>query len=220
MPSPKKSTPPRPLTRGEPVVQAVLAATLEELAHAGYGALRFEDIATRAGVNKTTIYRRWPTKSGLVRAALLSVVGEMIAPPNTGALRSDLLAMSRQMASLITSAQGQSIFRMLMSEKADEELFELTNGLREDHSAAPRQVIEQAIARGELPSGTDPLLVVETMIGAIHQRAFALREPITEAYLTQLVDLLLVGATHGGGRELAAPLPTSGREPGARRQAG
>jgi AcrR family transcriptional regulator len=182
------------------VVQAVLAATLEELAHAGYGALRFEDVAARAGVNKTTIYRRWPTKSELVRAALETIAGDMTPPPNTGALRSDLLAMSRLMAALITSAQGQGIFRMLMSESADDGLFELTCDLRDDHSGPPRQVIEQAIKRGELPPDTDPLLLVETMVGAIHHRAFITREPVTEAYLAQLVDLLLIGAARGGGR--------------------
>ena len=59
--------------RGEPVIRRALAATLRELARVGYAALRFEEVAGRAGVNKTTVYRRWPDKQALVRAALLSL---------------------------------------------------------------------------------------------------------------------------------------------------
>jgi AcrR family transcriptional regulator len=61
------------LERGEPVVRRVLQAALEELSTHGYAALRMEDVATRAGVNKTTIYRRWPTKEELVRNLLVSL---------------------------------------------------------------------------------------------------------------------------------------------------
>ena len=55
--------------RGAPVVHAVLEATLDELGLVGYGALSVEQVATRAGVNKTTVYRRWPTKAALVERA-------------------------------------------------------------------------------------------------------------------------------------------------------
>ena len=54
--------------RSARVVQEVLTATAEELGRSGYAALRIEDVAERAGVNKTTIYRRWPTKAALVKA--------------------------------------------------------------------------------------------------------------------------------------------------------
>src|SRR5262245_2839968 len=80
-----------PLVRGEPVVRGILGAALTELARTGYGALRIEDVAARAGVNKTTVYRRWSTKEDLVRAALLSITNDRFTPPNTGSLRTDLL---------------------------------------------------------------------------------------------------------------------------------
>src|SRR5262245_16386487 len=70
-PRAKRSGGKGPLVRGEAVVRGILAAALEELARTGYGALRIEGVAARAGVNKTTVYRRWATKENLVRAALL-----------------------------------------------------------------------------------------------------------------------------------------------------
>ena len=63
--------------RSARVVESVLHTTLEVLGQQGYAQLRIEDIAARAGVNKTTIYRRWPTRSRLVMAALTSLA----APP-------------------------------------------------------------------------------------------------------------------------------------------
>src|SRR5882757_10372604 len=59
--------------RAARVVSDVLIATAEELSRVGYSSLRVEDVAARSGVNKTTIYRRWPTKPELVGAAVMSI---------------------------------------------------------------------------------------------------------------------------------------------------
>ena len=99
----RKPIPKKALVRGEPVVQCVLKSTLEELAAVGYGALRIEDVATRAGVNKTTIYRRWPTKQELVACALRSVTTEWRLEPSTGSLREDMRAVGRHMVQKMSS---------------------------------------------------------------------------------------------------------------------
>ena len=78
--------------RSARVVEDVLKATLEEIGRAGYEALRVEDVASRSGVNKTTIYRRWPTKVDLVSAAMRHLAPAP-EPPETGSVRSDLLAL-------------------------------------------------------------------------------------------------------------------------------
>src|SRR6266487_2194893 len=80
----------RPGGRSRRVVDEILRATAEELSTSGYAGLRIEDVAARSGVNKTTIYRRWPRKSDLVSAALLHLWADE-APPDTGSLREDLL---------------------------------------------------------------------------------------------------------------------------------
>jgi AcrR family transcriptional regulator len=180
--------------RGETVVQAVLEATVEELARVGYGALRFEDVAARAGVAKTTIYRRWPTKRELVEDSLGTIAEGVLTPPETGHLRTDLLALARTMVVVLTSAHGQAIMRMLMAEGDDPELLSITRCLREDTAAPPRHIIERAIARGELAPGKHGELLLETMMGAIHHQLFLLREVPDEDTLVRLVDLLLDGA--------------------------
>src|SRR6478735_8056513 len=116
--------------RGEAVVRDILAATRAERAEVGYRALRIENVATRAEVNKTTIYRRWPQKEDLVRAALLSITGEKMVPPNTGSLRGDLIALGRGIIAIQTSAEGQSLFQVFLSEGPDSELITIARSLR------------------------------------------------------------------------------------------
>src|SRR5689334_17439746 len=86
-------------TRGRSarVVEEVLKATLEEIGQRGYQTMRIEDVAARSGVNKTTIYRRWPTKLDLLAAAVRHFA-PVPDPPETGTLRGDLLVLLRTIA--------------------------------------------------------------------------------------------------------------------------
>jgi AcrR family transcriptional regulator len=191
-----KRRPPRPaVVRGEPVIQGVLQATIEELAHAGYGALRVEDVAARAGVNKTTVYRRWPHKADLVQAALASFADGVAAAvaPATGSLRSDLLELGRGMAKAASTAQCQSMVRVLMAERHPD-LIAIERSLRKTFEAVPLSVMKAAVERGDLRPGLDPRVLMETFVGALHHRVFMRQEPADERFLTGVVDLVLQGA--------------------------
>ena len=102
-------------------IQTILNATLEHLAFVGYRALRIEDIAIEAGVAKTTIYRRWPSKKELVQAAFESVTDSLVVK-DTGSLRGDLLALGREFLALASSTRGQSMLRICVAESADPQL--------------------------------------------------------------------------------------------------
>ena len=78
---------PRPGGRSARVVTAVHAATLELLEDVGYEMLQLSDVAKRAEVNKTTVYRRWPTKTALVVDLLTSYTRGAVATPDTGSLQ-------------------------------------------------------------------------------------------------------------------------------------
>jgi AcrR family transcriptional regulator len=194
MKSKRSSSKKRALVRGEPVVQGVLEATLKELAAAGYSALRIEDVASRAGVNKTTIYRRWPTKQELVHAALASVTIDVAVRPDTGSLRGDMLAVGRHMVAVMRSPEGLGPLRMLLAEEQNAELMAIAQSLHESLHALPRPLIEAAEARGELAKGIDASLLFGTLAAAIHHRLFMDRADVDEDLLTRLVDLLLLGA--------------------------
>ncbi len=196
----RKASNKRVLVRGEPVVRGVLEATLEELAAVGYGALRIEDVAARAGVNKTTIYRRWPTKKELVGAALQSVTVEQHIQPNTGSLRGDLLELGRHMAAIMSSAEGQALRRILIAEERNQEFKVVARMLRESLDALPLPVIEAARARGEFAPNVNVMLLIHVLAGALQHRLFMEDLDIDDGFLNQLVDLLLVGALAPGKR--------------------
>lgn len=191
----------RTLVRGEAVVRSVLAAALSEVARTGYHGLRIEDVAALAGVNKTTIYRRWPTKLELVRDALLSITTEAFTTPDTGSLRSDMLAVAQRNAALAAEPEYQALFRIFAAEGDDAELAAIVRALREAFEAVPRQILAAAEARGEIAPGVDPALLFDVLGAALNWYLFFERVPVDEAFLHRMVDLLLHGALPPGERD-------------------
>jgi AcrR family transcriptional regulator len=214
-------TKPGALVRGEPVVRGVLAATLAELGRTGYGALRIEDVAERAGVNKTTIYRRWPTKEELVLAALESVItDEHRAPIETGSLRGDLIELGRRALKLLQSPKWRGLLKVVMAEGPNSELKAIARSLREARSSHP---LENASSKRELAPGVEPRLVEGLLGSFLLHRVLADQEPVDDALLERVVDVLLYGVLRRDAPAAdAAPvaLPDRRKRPADRRRRG
>lgn len=179
--------------RSARIVEDVLVAAAEELGRVGYAALRVDDVAARSGVNKTTIYRRWPTKVELITAALREL-SDVPQPPDTGTLREDLLTMLRAACVKADSPLRMGIFRAIQLERTHPEVDLVTNSLRSEHMAPRRFVVERAIARGELPNGIDTELFLELVFGPVMRRLMITGEPVNDAFLHYVVDVVLAGA--------------------------
>ena len=103
-----------------------MRATLELLAVEGLRGLSVEGVAAKAGVGKTTIYRRYPGKRELVAAALASVLGEGGIPPDTGSIRGDLQALAKVRLASLRRTRGHILMPRLLVESAhDPELHRL-----------------------------------------------------------------------------------------------
>ena len=184
-----------PKPRGSPFVRKVHEAVIQQLAAVGFERLSIPDVAVRAGVNKTSIYRRWSTKADLVRAALAASLGNGEAAVSTGELSSDLIATAGLAAAFVQSPLGTAALRMLLAEGANPDVRALAMSmLRQQESVGPRKLFDLAISRGELPPGVDVRLILSTVAGALMQRAFIEQKPLTGAYIANLVDLVLYGA--------------------------
>jgi AcrR family transcriptional regulator len=177
--------------RGEAMACEVLRVTLERLAEVGFERLSVADVAAEAGVNKTSVYRRWATKGALVREALESALGEPRDVVETGDLRTDLLAWGRSSLRFATSPVGQAVFRALLVADSDE-IIPLARELRET-VGGPRAVLERARSRGELRADADVELALSTVAGALLQRLVIERGVADEALLAGVVDLVLDG---------------------------
>lgn len=189
--------------RSERVVAAVLEATLNEVARVGFAALRLEDVAERAKVAKTTLYRRWPTKAQLVVDALRSTAHDETIP-DTGDVRHDLLLMIERMQKKLSTPVGAAIARVVMTEGADKENVELEalcRQLRDEVRLKRRRVIEQAVERGLLPPDADAHLIVDAVYAGIMGRLLRFGERTDRATCERIIDLVVTGAEHGGGSQ-------------------
>jgi AcrR family transcriptional regulator len=221
-----------PKRRGQPVIRKVLEITLEQLAEVGFDRLSVPDVAVRAGVNKTSVYYRWPTKGDLVREALNASMECVLKAPDTGDLRSDLIGLVRGGAAFIESPRGRGIVRMLFAEGANPDVGALAvSMLRQEETKVPRAVINRAIRRGEAPVNAEVDLVLFTLVGALLHRVFVEQAAVSGSFIERLVDLLLYGMARGrskarptmlavGLAPSAAPakLPPTGLLAGCRRR--
>jgi len=153
--------------RSQRVVQQVLVATVGELAASGYGGFRMDMVSGVAGVNKTTIYRRWASKAALVAAAVtwMRRLVHDVPLPNTGSLERDLVEAFRRKISFKDRVEGQAWARLL-AEKHDPEVDAIIGTAVQERSHAWYAMVTRAVARRELPTGTDPRLLLG-MLGAI-----------------------------------------------------
>jgi AcrR family transcriptional regulator len=197
--------------RSERVVRDVTRATAAELARVGYAELRVEDVAAQAGVNKTTVYRRWPTKADLVCSALRAITEPSGDLPDLGTAQLDLLALLREKVERTSTCEGQSIHRVIALEMDHPEVASIARTLRKEFRAPFFIVIERAIMRGELPEGSDPDLIVEMIQGPVFNKLLRRQEPIDDAFLVAVVHMVVLGAKGGGA---VRALPGGGRAGG------
>ena len=98
--------------RSARVHDAVLKSVFELLREKGPSELSIAEVAERAGVHETSIYRRWPSRHELILDAARHFVGDALPIPDTGALRSDLVAFQRSAKAMLASRQGQVIIML------------------------------------------------------------------------------------------------------------
>jgi len=194
---PREDTTPvrhRPGGRSARVRVATLAATVDELAAVGYGGFSIESVARRAGVNKTTIYRRWATAEALVLDAMLERAAERVPVPDTGSLRGDLRELARTALANASAPELEGILRASASERSRESaLAQAAQRFWAERLVLDGEVVTRAVARGEVPPGTDPRLVIEAVLGPPYLRLLLTREPVDEAFIDRVVDLVVSG---------------------------
>lgn len=185
----------RPGGRAARVQASVLQATAELLTEIGYDALSIEAVAARAGVHKTTVYRRWPTKADLVGHTFRTHSEQNVPIPDSGSLAGDLQALARSVVANIGSDAGGRRARSIVAAAATSD--ELSAGMHEfwgERIEASSALIARAIERGELADDTDPNLIVETLIGPLWVRLLLTGEPLTNDLADHVAHLVAAGA--------------------------
>ena len=148
--------------------RAIVASTLEVLAEVGPSALSVEEVASRAGVSKATIYRRFPTKDDLVVAALASLNESLTSAPPEGSTRDVLvLLVTAWWEQHAESQSGQLFPRVLAHAKSNPRMFcSFYDQVIEPRRDVYRAVIGAGIESGELRADTDVNLLTTLIIAS------------------------------------------------------
>jgi AcrR family transcriptional regulator len=176
--------------------QAMLQATLELLAEVGFDAMSIDGISARAGIGKTTIYRRYATKAELVADAIESIRAEVVIP-DTGNLQGDIDALIQNAAQITLNPLGRQTVATIVSSAASNAQFAQIYWTK---YLQPRRktfaiVVERAKGRNEISTDLDADLVFDTM-SAIMLYALIF-QPTSEswtAYVRRSLNLLLNNA--------------------------
>ncbi|MEU6097914.1 TetR/AcrR family transcriptional regulator [Streptomyces sp. NPDC047079] len=180
---------------------AILAATREALVELGWSKLTLGDVATRAGVAKTTLYRRWAGKNELVVDAVAALFDELELP-DRGSLAADIEGVVLQFAAILDRPEAKSGLMAVVAESTRDA------ALRERIRASivERQkclVVEgraRAVRRGELPPETDAEsasrmagLIFDVVAGAVVHRTLVSAEPVDEEWARRFAAILFGG---------------------------
>ncbi|MFD9332368.1 TetR/AcrR family transcriptional regulator [Streptomyces sp. NPDC060065] len=159
----------RPGGRTARVRAAVLRAAGDVLAEQGFAHLDLADVARRAEVGKTTVYRRWGSVTGLV-ADLLSDMAEQSLPRvETGSVLGDLRANAALVRRTLADARQGALFRAVIAAAAgDVRTGEALRRFYDVRVAEWAPCVEQGVVRGELPVGTDAATVVRAVSAPLY----------------------------------------------------
>jgi AcrR family transcriptional regulator len=160
----------------------VLAAAAELLAAGGYEDLELPEVARRAGVHPTTVYRRWPTKGHLVGEALLERSQPLSPTPDTGSLATDLEQLLQDGAILVRTPAVRALFQVLLAEATDAvpELVAARNRFWAAHQVEAAGIVERAVARHELAPGADASELIDLVVGPALLRLLLMGQDLGE----------------------------------------
>ncbi|MFJ8695649.1 TetR/AcrR family transcriptional regulator [Streptomyces roseolilacinus] len=163
------------------MVAAVLRAAEELLEEVGYEGLVLTEVAARAQVNKTTVYRRWPSKVDLVTDLFLARTAEQDIGRDTGSLVGDLTALLQDIVSNVNSPAARAVLSVLIGGVLDDETRAARTAFWAERFRRSAAIVDRAVGRGELPPGTDARLLLEDTCSPVYFRVLITGEALTEA---------------------------------------
>ncbi|GAA0577412.1 TetR-like C-terminal domain-containing protein [Paractinoplanes ferrugineus] len=188
----------RPGGRTARVRTAVLNAAGDALVEHGFDRLDLADVARRAEVGKTTVYRRWGTVTGLVADLLADMAEQSLPRTDNGSLIEDLRANARLVQRTLVDQRQGALFRaVIVAATCDSRAAEALHHFYAVRIAEWTPCVEQAIQRAELPPGTDPAEVIRAVSAPLYYRLLLSGDPIDDATAERAAQAAAAAARAG-----------------------
>ncbi len=192
------SSPSRPGGRTAAVRAAVLRATADLLVDSGLGTVELTEVANRAGVGKSTVYRRWGTVPGLVADLLVDMAETSLPRADTGTLRGDLLANAVLIRQTLADRRQGRLFKAIIAAAACDPLTaDALAGFYAARLAELAPVVTDGVARGEAPAGTDAAEVIRYVSAPLYYQFLTDTKPLAATDAERAVDAALAAVTAG-----------------------
>jgi AcrR family transcriptional regulator len=201
-----KADTPTQRRRGEVLENALLDAAWAELTERGYDDMTMDAVAARAGTSRAVLYRRWPSKQDLVVAMLVhNVKTDVVAAPNTGSLRGDVVALLKRanearirLATLVFTRLG-GFYR-----EANTNLADLATFVQGGRDSALEEVLEHALARGEIRPGQVSDRVARVPVNLFRYELMATLQPVPDEVIEDIVDNVFMPLVRLGADDLGS----------------
>ncbi|MDH1168248.1 TetR/AcrR family transcriptional regulator [Pantoea agglomerans] len=172
--------------RSAKVREAVLDAARQILMEKGVNALTHRNVALIAGVNPSTVYRRWPDRAKLVACVFRSAAENMVTIPDSGSLQLDLYEFLKEITIMLSSSQGRKLILGTISaiSSGDDTVEYAIRDVWEQRFQQAEIMFERAVVRGEADYKGQRRAVLEMLIAPVWFRILITHEPVDKEYLT------------------------------------
>ncbi|MGW0774963.1 TetR/AcrR family transcriptional regulator C-terminal ligand-binding domain-containing protein [Streptomyces sp. NPDC002835] len=188
----------RPGGRTARVRAAVLQAAGDCLAERGFVHLDLGDVARRAEVGKTTVYRRWGTVTGLVADLLTDMAEQSLPRTETGSLLGDLKANARLVQRTLADPRQGALFKaMIAAATCEPRTAEALHHFYDIRVKEWAPCVQQAVDRGELPEDTDTHEVIRAVSAPLYYRLLTSGDPLDEAAADRAAEAAATAARAG-----------------------
>jgi AcrR family transcriptional regulator len=168
------------------------------LAEQGFDRLDLADVARRAEVGKTTVYRRWGSVTGLVADLLADMAEQSLPRARTGTVQGDLRANAALVRRTLADPRQGALFRaVIAAATCDERTAQALRRFYEVRVAEWAPCVAEGVARGELPAGTDPAMVVRAVSAPLYYALLTTGTPPDTSDAERAADAALAAARAG-----------------------
>jgi AcrR family transcriptional regulator len=174
--------------------EAILVATIQLLSEKHLRDISIEEIARKANVGKTTIYKWWPSKAYVALDAFLRKINRMVPMPDTGSVRKDILEHCRSLIAFYKSPAGRILGQFVAESESDKELASLfRERFLKPRREAAGVIFDRGIQRGEINKSINRELVLDMIYGPTVFRLFVRHSPLDDKLADDIVSILFTG---------------------------
>lgn len=183
---------PRPGGRTAQATERILEATVQLIGQHGAAAVSYDAVARKAGASRATLYRKWPDRVDLLRDALLRYAEAAVSVPDTGNLRSDLIAFVISIGKTLRDPLGRALVHASFARDEEDPTRQLGREVQRARIEAFRTRVDAAVRSGELPT-VDVHFLNLMLTGPVYAHVARQDAPLSQALATRIVDTVLTG---------------------------